>query len=92
MSRIRDLTAVARLPGAGLALALAMTGCAAPQVPLDAAAAQAPSETLADCCTGTGDYPTWAIELADRNVEFMRAVGLIQLRRGRSRPSPRPAR
>ena len=88
MSRIRDLTAVARLPGAGLALALAMTGCAAPQVPLDAAAAQAPSETLADCCTGTGDYPTWAIELADRNVEVMRAVGLIELRRGRLEAVP----
>ncbi|MEJ2001836.1 MAG: YiiX/YebB-like N1pC/P60 family cysteine hydrolase [Maritimibacter sp.] len=66
-----------------IALALGLAACSAAQVPMDeVTAAKAPGEIVADCCSGAGDYPDWAIELADANVELMRQVGLIQLRRG----------
>ncbi|MEJ2021938.1 MAG: hypothetical protein P8X43_07845 [Maritimibacter sp.] len=65
-----------------VALALGLAACSAAQIPMDeATAAKAPGEIVADCCSGAGDYPDWAIELADANVELMRQVGLIQLRR-----------
>ncbi|HCQ65102.1 MAG TPA: hypothetical protein DIU07_08060 [Rhodobacteraceae bacterium] len=69
--------------GERLAVALSLAGCAAAPVVTDGQdTSRPPREIVSGCCNGTGDYPTWAIELADANVELMRQVGLIQLRRG----------
>lgn len=75
---------------APVSAALALMGCAAAPVVSDAPdTARTPSEIVSGCCSGTGDYPPWAIELADANVELMRRIGLIQLRRGRLERVPR---
>lgn len=71
-------------PFATLAMALSLAGCAvAPVVTAPPDSALTPKEIVAECCTGAGNYPAWAIEFADANVELIRQVGLIQLRRGR---------
>jgi hypothetical protein len=75
--------------GSRLAVALSLAGCTAAPVVTDAQdTARAPGEIVSGCCTGTGDYPIWAIELADANVEIMREVGQIELRRGRLEAAP----
>lgn len=81
---------IARLPiflaawrGGLLAAALVIAGCAGPHASIDTtSAALPPAEIVEGCCRETGAYPDWALELADANVEVMRQVGLIQLRRG----------
>lgn len=74
---------------ARLAAALSLAGCAAPPMVTDPPGSSGtPAEIVSGCCAGTGDYPPWAIELADANVELMRRVGLIQLRRGRLERAP----
>ncbi|MCB1355869.1 MAG: hypothetical protein KDK53_05000 [Maritimibacter sp.] len=76
-------------PFGGVLGLFALAGCAGTPAPLTLEAG-APSSVVevAACCTGTGDYPVWALELADRNVDLMRRVGLIQLRRGRLEAVP----
>ena len=72
---------------AALAVLAVLAGCAGGP-PLDAPAGPTALADVAECCTGAGDYPVWALELADANDELMRAVGLIQLRRGRLEAVP----
>lgn len=77
-----------RLPGR-LTVALSLAACASsPEATAPPGNSRTPGEIVADCCTGTGRYPTWAIELADANAELMRQAGLIELRRGRLEAVP----
>lgn len=65
-----------------LGLALSLAGCASPGGLAPPNPAGNPAALVADCCTDTGAYPDWALALADRNIEIIRAVGQIELRRG----------
>ena len=71
--------------------ALALTACAMPDTPLDAAsAALEPAEIVADCCAAAETYPEWVVDLAEANIETVRHLGLIQFRPGYLTRDPRP--
>ena len=72
-----------------LVATLALAGCTGgPTRDLLLPETDAPDEITAGCCQTVGTYPTWVLELADRNVDVIRAVGQIELRRGRLERQP----
>lgn len=79
----------ARVAAAGAALAL--SGCATLDAPMDMAVSKSPpGEIVAGCCTADATYPDWVIALAEANIETVRQLGLIQFRPGHLTRDPAP--